>query len=130
MIDIIIPNYNGAELLPDCLESLRRQTRRDFMITIVDDGSTDDSLRLLSEHYPEVEVIALERNHGLAVAINIAIARTAAPLVVLLNNDTEAEPTWLERLVGALERYPEYGFAASKLRLWDRRDVLHSAGDG
>ena len=130
MIDVIIPNFNGADLLPVCLDALRAQSRQDFAITVVDDGSTDDSLRLLAGRYPEVQTICLRRNHGLVVALNVAIARTRAPYVVLLNNDTEADPLWLEQLVGALERFPEYAFAASKLRLFDRRDVLHSAGDG
>lgn len=130
MIDIIIPNYNGAALLPTCLEALRRQTRRDFTITIVDDGSTDESLDLLARDYPEAAVIPLATNHGLAAAINIAIAQTSAPFVVFLNNDTEVTPEWLAELIGALERYPGYEFAASKLLLFDRRDVLHAAGDG
>lgn len=130
MIDIIIPNYNGAALLPTCLDALRHQTRRDFVVTIVDDGSTDASLDLLAEQYPEVNLIRLDSNHGLAAAINIAITRTSAPFVVLLNNDTEAEPDWLAQLVGALERYPNYDFAASKMLLFDRRNVLHTAGDG
>jgi GT2 family glycosyltransferase len=130
VIDVIIPNYNGADLLPVCLNALRRQTRRDFVVTVVDDGSADRSLALLQQHYPEVRVIALERNNGLVAVVNIALSRTGAPYVVLLNNDTEAEPDWLEHLIGALERYPEYEFAASKLRLFDRRDALHSAGDG
>ncbi|HZG65542.1 MAG TPA: glycosyltransferase family 2 protein [Herpetosiphonaceae bacterium] len=130
MIDIIIPNYNGAALLPACLDALRRQTRQDFVATVVDDGSTDSSLEVLEAQYPEVQVIRLQSNHGLAAAINIAIARTSSPFVVLLNNDTEADPSWLAELVGTLERYPNYAFAASKLMLFDRRDVLHAAGDG
>lgn len=130
MIDIIIPNYNGAALLPICLDALRRQTRQDFQITIIDDASSDDSLTLLRERYPEVNLIALTQNSGLAKAINHGIRATSAPYVVLLNNDTEAEPAWLTKLVGALEARSGYAFAASKLRLYDRRDVLHSAGDG
>ena len=130
MIDVIIPNYNGVDLLPACLDSLRRQTRQDFQVTVVDDGSTDDSLRLLAEQYPEVRTIDLGRNQGLVAAVNRALRETDAPLVVLLNNDTEADPAWLHHLIGALERYPRYDFAASKLKLWDRRDHLHSAGDG
>jgi GT2 family glycosyltransferase len=129
MIDIIIPNYNGATLLPTCLESLRQQTRRDFHITVVDDGSRDDSLALLARDYPEVRVIALAQNGGLTKAVNAGLAATNAEIVVLLNNDTEAPPTWLAELVGALERYPTYSFAASKLMLFDRRDHIHSAGD-
>ena len=130
MIDIIIPNYNGAALLPTCLDALRRQNRQDFRITIVDDASSDDSIALLSRQYPEINLIALQSNGGLARAINTAINATSGEYIVLLNNDTEAEPTWLAALVGELKQNPTYAFAASKLRLYDRRDVLHSAGDG
>ncbi|MFP4436532.1 MAG: glycosyltransferase family 2 protein [Chloroflexaceae bacterium] len=129
MIDLIIPNYNGAALLPTCLDALRAQTRRDFTITLVDDGSRDDSLALLAARYPEVRVLPLPQNRGLAAAVNAALDITKNEMVVLLNNDTEAHPRWLEYLVGTLERYPAYAFAASKLLLFDRRDHLHSAGD-
>ncbi|NJP05890.1 MAG: glycosyltransferase family 2 protein [Chloroflexaceae bacterium] len=129
MIDVIIPNYNGMQLLPTCLDALRGQTRRDFIVTVVDDGSTDQSCALLTQQYPEVHLIALPTNRGLATAVNAAIERTHGEMVVLLNNDTEADRRWLEQLIGALERYPGYDFAASKLLLFDRRNQLHSAGD-
>ncbi len=129
MIDLLIPNYNGATLLPTCLDALRAQTRRDFSITVIDDGSRDSSLHLLASTYPEVRMLALPINRGLATAVNAGIAATHAPFVVLLNNDTAAEPGWLAELVGALERWPAYAFAASKLRLFDHRNQLHSAGD-
>lgn len=129
MIDVIIPNYNGAALLPTCLEALRAQTRRDFAVTVVDDCSTDGSVALLAERYPEVRVVHTARNGGFAPAVNAGVAATSRPFVVLLNSDTEAHPAWLAELVGALERHPAYAFAASKLLLFDRRDHLHSAGD-
>ncbi|NJK80331.1 MAG: glycosyltransferase family 2 protein [Chloroflexaceae bacterium] len=128
-IDIIIPTYNGLALLAPCLDALRAQTHQDFRVTVVDDGSTDDTLSMLARCYPEVNIVALPQNRGLATAVNAALRATAAPIVVLLNNDTEAHPHWLERLVGALERYPAYDFAASKLLLYDRRDRIHSTGD-
>lgn len=130
MIDVIIPNYNGVALLPACLDALARQTRTDFTITVVDDASTDGSLELLHARYPAVRVLALKTNSGLAKAVNQAIAATAQPYVVLLNNDTEVDARWLELLIGALEQNDGYAFAASKLRLYDRREILHSAGDG
>jgi GT2 family glycosyltransferase len=129
MIDIIIPNYNGIAHLPTCLGALRQQTRRDFCVVVVDDGSSDESRALLSRFYPEVQVIAQPQNRGLAVAVNTAFDATGGEYVVLLNNDTEVHPRWLEQLIGALDRYPEYSFAASKLLLFDRRDYIHSAGD-
>jgi GT2 family glycosyltransferase len=129
VIDVIIPNYNGAALLPVCLDALRAQTRQDFRITLVDDGSSDQSLELLAANYPEVCVLALPHNRGLAAAVNAALHATKGEIVVLLNNDTEAHPDWLAKLVGALERYPAYAFAASKLLLFDQRDTIHSVGD-
>ena len=129
MIDIIIPNYNGSAHLPTCLDALRQQTRRDFCVVVVDDGSSDESRALLSRFYPEVQVIAQPQNRGLAVAVNAAFDATGGEYVALLNNDTEVHPRWLEQLIGALDRYPEYSFAASKLLLFDRRDYIHSAGD-
>ncbi len=129
MIDILIPNYNGAHILPDCLHALRAQTRRDFRALVIDDGSTDGSLALLARDFPEVQVLALPQNLGFIGAMNAGIDATDGAYVVLLNNDTEPEPAWLEQLVGALERFPQYEFAASKMLLFDRRDHLHSAGD-
>ncbi len=129
MIDVIIPNYNGSALLPVCLDSLRAQTRRDFTVTVVDDASTDDSVAIITSRYPEVQVLRLAQNRGFAAAVNAGLAATHQPFVALLNNDTEADPHWLAALIGALERWPQFAFAASKLRLFDRRNVLHSAGD-
>jgi GT2 family glycosyltransferase len=96
---------------------------------VVDDGSSDGSLAWLAENYPEVQVVALPHNRGLAAAVNAGLRATGGDIVVLLNNDTEAHLRWLENLVGALERYPAYAFAASKLLLFDRRDHIHSVGD-
>ncbi len=129
MIDVIIPNYNGSALLPVCLDSLRAQTRRDFTVTVVDDASTDDSVAIVTSRYPEVQVLRLAQNRGFAAAVNAGLAATHQPFVALLNNDTEADPHWLAALIDALERWPQFAFAASKLRLFDRRNVLHSAGD-
>ncbi|NOK58504.1 MAG: glycosyltransferase family 2 protein [Chloroflexi bacterium AL-W] len=129
MINIIIPNYNGCAYLPTCLEALRQQTRHDFNTLVVDDGSTDESCALLSCDYPEVRVLAMPENRGFIAAVNAGIRATSGEYVVLLNNDTEAHPRWLEYLIGALERFPQFDFAASKLLLFDRRDHIHSAGD-
>jgi len=128
-VTVIIPNWNGAAHLPTCLESLRRQTFRDFEVIVVDNGSTDESLALLARDYPEVQVLALGENRGFAGACNAGIRAARGEFIVLLNNDTEADPQWLEEVVAAFGRHPEAGLVASKMRLFDRRDVLHTAGD-
>ncbi len=129
-VDLLIPTYNGAELLAACLVALRAQTYRDFAITVIDDGSTDGTAALLAREYPEVRLLTRQRNGGLVAACNAGIAATTAELVCLLNNDTEAEPGWLAALVAALDAAPGAGSVASKMLLFDRRDILHSAGDG
>ncbi|MGI8858414.1 MAG: glycosyltransferase family 2 protein [Thermomicrobiales bacterium] len=129
-VSIIIPTYNGARYLIPCLESLRRQTFTAFRVVVVDDGSTDDTVATLRRDFPAVGVVRFARNGGLARAQNAGIAATESEFVTVLNNDTEAEPTWLERLVAAADTHPHAWAVAGKLRLWDRRDVLHAAGDG
>jgi GT2 family glycosyltransferase len=128
-LSIVIPNWNGAHLLPTCLDSLKRQTYTDFEIIVVDNASTDNSRELMARDYPAVRVVALDSNRGFAGGVNAGIRAASAPVIVLLNNDTEAEATWLEELVRALQADSRAGMAASKLRLFDERDKLHSAGD-
>jgi GT2 family glycosyltransferase len=126
---IIIPNWNGARHLPTCLDALRRQTYRAFEVILVDNGSTDESLALVKRDYPEVQVLRLPRNRGLTGACNAGAALARGDVLVMLNNDTEADPGWLEALAATLRAHPDAGAVASKLLLFDRRDVLHSAGD-
>lgn len=130
MIDVIVPNYNGRAHLEICLAALAAQTRHaDMRVTVVDDCSRDDSVAYVRQHYPAVHVLVMPQNSGFVAACNAAIAATDGEYVVLLNNDTEVVPTWLAELIGALESHPEYAFASSKLMLFDRRDIIHSAGD-
>src|SRR5215208_2401996 len=118
-IAVIIVNWNGAHLLPTCLGSVRRQTFADFETILVDNGSSDDSLELVARDFPEVRVVALSENLGLAGGTNAGIAVTDAPLIATLNNDTQADLHWLAELHAALAAHPEAGSAASKLLLFD-----------
>jgi len=126
---IIIPNWNGMHHLPVCLDALRRQTYQHFEIILVDNASTDGSVDLLAQNYPEVRVIQLDDNYGLTGACNRGADAARGEVLVLLNNDTEVEPGWLAALVEALAEHPEAGSVASKMLLFDRRDTLHTAGD-
>jgi GT2 family glycosyltransferase len=126
---IIIPNWNGADYLPTCLDSLRRQSYPSFEVMVVDNGSTDDSLELLERDYPEVKVMALPENRGFAGGVNAGIREARGEIVAVFNNDAEADLRWLEELAKALARHPEAGMATPKVLLFDRRDVINSAGD-
>ena len=126
---MVIPNWNGAHLLPTCLDSLGRQSFAEREILVVDNASTDGSLQLLAHDYADVRVLALPRNQGYTGACNAGIQDSHGEFVTLLNSDTEADEHWLAEVVAAFERHPEAGLVASKMLLFDRRDTLHTAGD-
>lgn len=128
-VAVVIPNWNGAGHLPECLDSLKAQTFTAFEMLVVDNGSTDDSLSLLAGRYPGVRVLELGRNTGFPGAVNAGIRATAGEYVVLLNNDTRAEPEWLARLVAAMENEPRASFGACKMLRYDPPHRIDSAGD-
>ena len=127
-VSVIIPNWNGAHHLPVCLDSLRRQTYADVEVIVVDNASEDASLRLLKA-YPEVRVLAQPTNLGFTGACNAGLRVADGEIRILLNNDTETHPGWIETVVRAFADHPEAGIVASKMLLFDRRDTLHTAGD-
>ena len=131
LTSIIIPNYNGVRFLPACLNTLQAQTypRAHTEIILVDDASTDSSVTFVAEQYPEIKIVQLARNSGLAIGCNAGARAATGDLLVMLNNDTEVEPGWLVALVEAATANPQAGAIASKMLLFDRRDTLHNAGD-
>ncbi len=126
---VIIPNWNGAEHLPECLESLERQTFREFEVVVVDNGSSDHSLELLQQDYSWVRTVRNGSNLGFSAAVNAGIRDTTTDYVVLLNNDTRASNDWLENLVAAMDAEPGASFAACKMLHFDPPHPIDSAGD-
>jgi GT2 family glycosyltransferase len=130
LASVIVPNWNGILHLPVCLDALRAQTYPNVETVLVDNGSTDGSQALVADQYPEVRLVALDHNLGLTGGNNAGFRTAAGEILISLNNDTEAEPGFVEAMVAALQDHREAGMAAAKMRLFDRRDLLHSAGDG
>jgi GT2 family glycosyltransferase len=129
MVSVVIPNWNGLAHLPTCFAALHAQTYPIVEIITVDNASTDGSQAYIAEHHPEVCLIALPENRGFTGACNIGMQAAKGEIVILLNNDTEAAPSWLEEVAAAFERHPEAGMIASKMLLFSQRDTLHTAGD-
>jgi N-acetylglucosaminyl-diphospho-decaprenol L-rhamnosyltransferase len=98
---VYIPNFNGSAQLGRTLRSLGEQTRP-AEVVLVDNGSSDDSVALARRELPEVKVLELGRNLGFGPAINRAGAEHPAEEVILLNNDAEAEPRFVEALLDGL----------------------------
>ncbi|MFP3897445.1 MAG: glycosyltransferase family 2 protein [Anaerolineales bacterium] len=128
-VSVIIPNWNGWELLCPCLDSLQEQVYRDFEIIVVDNGSTDGSVSKLRKKYPWVRTLPLTENKGYSGGCNAGIRRAKGDLLVMLNNDTEVDTQWLAALVDAADRHPKAGSFASRIMIHDAPHIIHSAGD-
>lgn len=129
LISIIIPHLNGKHHLDDCLGSLRRQSFTSFEVILADNGSSDGTQDYVREQFPEVRLLELRANRGFTGACNAGYRVAQGAIIILLNNDTETDPHWLQAIVAAFQRHPRAGSIASKMLLFDRRDVFHTAGD-
>lgn len=114
--------------LEACLGSLRRQTFSDFETILVDNGSTDGSIEFVQGSFPEVRLIALAENRGFTGGNIAGYENATGELIVLLNNDTEAHPLWLEEIHSATLKFPEAGSFASKMMYFDCRNKIENCG--
>jgi len=129
VVSVIIPNWNGKELLARTLDRLKKQSFKDFEIIVVDNGSIDGSVQFIKEHFPDVNILSLTENKGFAHACNLGIRYAKGEFIALLNNDAEPDKDWLFYLTDALSKYTDYSFFASFVLMYDKPDIVDSAGD-
>jgi GT2 family glycosyltransferase len=129
-VSIVIPTYNGRALLERCLESLARHAPVGLRVEVIvaDDASTDGTAGWLCAAWPEVVLVASAENRGFAATANAGIALARAPIVQMLNNDTEVCAGWL---TAGLEPFadPRTGSVAPLVLLRSDPAVVDSAGD-
>lgn len=109
-IDLLVLNYNGRELLPQCLPSVVRaaeQSQHACRVTVIDNDSTDDSRAWLAREFPQVAVIRCQ-NRGLC-SFNEVLAGLDSPVAILLNNDIRLAPEAVDPLVAPLLEKPREG---------------------
>lgn len=124
VVSAVILNYNGAPLLPDCLESLLGQDYPSLEILVVDNASTDDS-RAVVGRYPGIRWLALTENRGLGPGYNAGAACSKGEYLFFTNNDTAFNPDCVRQLV---EAFCEDVFATDPLQMdWRDEQVLHGA---
>lgn len=105
---IVIPVWNGADVIGDCLESLH-EDGEEAEIICVDNGSQDGSAALIQDRFPEVTLLRQPANLGFAGGVNVGIKQAGGELVVLLNQDCVVSPGWLSALEKGLEENPHWG---------------------
>jgi len=128
-VAIIIVNWNAGDWLRQVFAGLSRQTFRDFSVVLVDNASTDDSIELAREYLAGVTFLPQTQNLGFAAANNLAARHVDGEWIVLLNPDAIPEPEWLERLMTAAARNPDFSFFGSRQLMAATPDRLDGIGD-
>jgi N-acetylglucosaminyl-diphospho-decaprenol L-rhamnosyltransferase len=112
--DVVVPVHDGWELTESCLEHLRPQTMPHTVI-VCDNGSTDGTPERIRASYPEVRLVELGANLGFSSACNRGVRAGSGEIVVLLNNDVNCRPDFLERLVAPIQDDERLGSVAALL---------------
>jgi hypothetical protein len=103
-VAIVILNWNGRNFLEQFLPAVVRTTCTNLDIIVADNGSVDDSLQFLEQHYPSVRLIRFNQNHGFAKGYNEALKQVEAEYYAILNSDVEVSPDWLLPMISLLEK--------------------------
>ena len=131
-VAVVILNWNGRGMLERFLPSVVDYSVSDeslsVSVVVADNGSSDDSVAFMREHYPQVQLVLLDKNYGFAEGYNRALAQVEADYYVLLNSDVECTPHWIAPVVAMMERDPQVAIAQPKLMMYDQKDTFEYAG--
>jgi len=127
-VTVIIPNYNNVKLLDNLLISLKKSDTP-FKTVIVDNNSKDNSVELIKQKYPEVNLIENEVNKGFAKAVNQAIRVSDTKYVFLLNNDTTVCSNTISALLKTIKRDEKIFSVTSKMIQYHDKNLIDDAGD-
>jgi GT2 family glycosyltransferase len=125
---IVILNWNGAKMLRQYLPSVLEYSRNEAVVYVADNASTDESITLLKELFPEVKLILLEKNWGFAEGYNKALEQVDAEYYLLLNSDIEVTKGWLTPLLAFMDAHAEVAACQPKLLSIYQRDSFEYAG--
>ncbi|MBU0612733.1 glycosyltransferase family 2 protein [Patescibacteria group bacterium] len=114
-VSIVIVTWNSIKYLPPLFDSIENQTKRDFEIIVVDNGSSDNSVSWIEKNYPAARILRNKANLGFAAANNQGIRMSAAPYIVLCNTDIVMAKNFLEELHKAMDNNSKAGSVGGKL---------------
>ena len=130
-IKILILNWNGKHLLKPCLDSVSAIDYPNYSVMVIDNGSTDNSVKMVKENFSEVELLELENNNGFAGGYNRCFTRLKdeySGFILLLNNDTEVDPDILNSFIQAKEKYGDNNLYGGKIFYQNNQELIWYAG--
>lgn len=130
-VAFVILNWNGKDFIEACLQSVFAQTYKKFKVIVVDNGSTDGSVELIQEKYPEVQLIPLNKNLGFGKGMNIGIKKALedeeVKYIILLNYDIKLDKQFLSEIVKYANN-EKVGICAPKMLRMDNPRIIDSTG--
>ena len=128
LVSIIIPHWNGIDIITECLESLQKATYPNFEIIVVDNDSIDDSVNHIRKNFPKTIILENELNEGYAGGCNRGSEIAKGEYLLFLNNDTIHEPNWIEPLVNLLEKNYSITAVQPKILNYFQKNLFDYAG--
>lgn len=134
-IAVVIPNWDGEKIISKCLESLKKQTLKNFKVVIVDNGSKDNSVEIIKK-YKFVDLIELKKNTGFARGSNIGIRKALedekVKFICPMNNDMELDKNYLKNFIKTFEKLKKknkkVGILAAKLLFKFEKNLINTVG--
>lgn len=127
-VAVVILNWNGRSFLEKFLPSVCRSTYGNLQLVLADNASTDDSVAFVAAHYPQIRIIQNPRNDGFAGGYNDALQHVQADIYVLLNQDVEVEPGWIEPVVALMQQDTRIAACQPKMRAYKDPEEFEYAG--
>ena len=130
-IKILILNWNGKHILKPCLDSIKKIDYSNYSVMVIDNGSTDNSVEMVKEKYPQVDIIELKKNYGFAGGYNRCFTQLRdeySEFVLLLNNDTEVDSNILSSFIQAKDKYGDNHLYGGKIFYKKNPEVIWYAG--
>ena len=129
MVSIIIPNYNGGDLLYNCIDSIYKNISiKDFELIVVDNASTDDSINRMKSNFESVKIISSNSNLGYSGGCNLGATHASGKYLLFLNNDTEHSNEWIEKLVYFLDSNSKIAAVQPKILNIHNKKLFDYAG--
>jgi GT2 family glycosyltransferase len=127
-VAVVIIHWNNSNLLEQFLPSVVGSIYTNLEIIVADNASTDDSVSWINENFPSVKIVQLDNNYGYAGGYNRALKEVNADYFVLLNNDVEVTPNWIEPIITKLEVTPDAVAAQPKILQYNNKNMFEYAG--
>ena len=128
LVSVIIPHCGGEEILQECLESLKNIDYIKLEVIVVDNNSPDNSVIIVKNKFPHVNILQSKNNQGFAGGCNFGAQHSAGEYILILNNDTVHKYDWIKHLVQRMESDKKISSVQPKIKNYNKRDYFDYAG--